>query len=486
MGKHWNRLTLAAAGLALLLGSCAPFAPRRRPEPAGVLPDAFSRSCAGPERPDRWWSAFSAPELTALVDRALADNLDLKQAWARLVQARELAVQAGAALLPTLDGTAGWTWARRKTEATRGDGHVKTQTRSYSLGLAASYEVDLWARIRSQRQAARLNAVASRDDLEAAAMTLAAQVTEAWLQIAEQRADKALLEEQLKNNKTYLELMDLRFRMGQATALDIDEQQQAVARVEAQIPLTEAQEEVLRQQLAVLLGELPNTDLALNADAMPELPPLPPAGMPAEVLAQRPDVRAALVRLESSDYRVAAAKADRLPSIQLTGSTAYNAAKSGDVFDMWYQTLGASLVAPLFDGRRRASEVRRTKAVVEERVAAYRETVLNAIQEVEEALVREQKQHQHIAALEKQLKFARMALDGARERYTKGQTDYLRVLAALTAAQGLERDLIRTRRELLVFRVNLYRALGGQWTRELAPMAGASKAEDATTTEGPS
>lgn len=471
MGKHWNRLTLAAAGLALLLGSCAPFAPRRRPEPAGVLPDAFSRSCAGPERPDRWWSAFSAPELTALVDRALADNLDLKQAWARLVQARELAVQAGAALLPTLDGTAGWTWARRKTEATRGDGHVKTQTRSYSLGLAASYEVDLWGRIRSGRNAAALDVAASRGDLEVAAITLAAQVTELWLQIAEKRADKALLLQQLKSNKTYLELMEMRFRMAQATALDVDEQQQAVARVEAQIPLSEAGERVNQQQLAVLLGELPNADLALTTTDLPELPPLPKTGLPADLLIQRPDVRAALAELEAADHRVAAAKADRLPSLQLTGSTAYSAAKSGDVFDMWYQTLGASLVAPLFDGRRRASEVRRTKAVVEERVAAYRETVLNAIQEVEEALVREQKQHQHIAALEKQLKFASMALTDARERYTKGQVDYLRVLTALTSVQTLERTLISTRRSLLVYRVNLYRALGGQWPNDLAPMA---------------
>ena len=457
------------------------------------MPEEFTETEAQAPRPDRWWTAFASPELIVLVDTALGDNLNLVQAWARLAQARALAVQAGAGLYPRLDGNTDFTWTRSEFTQVQGatavripEGQsIQIQNRQYSLGLAASYEIDLWGRVRSQRTAARLNVTASRSDLEAAAISLAAAVTDRWLQILQQRADLGLLREQLKSNQTYLELMELRFRMSQATALDLDEQQQAVARVEAQIPLVEAQEQVSMHQLAVLLGRTPTAAMTVTANALPDLPPLPETGVPANLLMKRPDVRAAWDRLQAADYRVAAARADRLPALRLTGSAAYQGPRE-DLFDNWTQNLAASLVLPIIDGGRRTAEVDRTRAVVQERLPAYRQTVLTAIQEVEEALVRERKQHEHIAALKKQLKFARLALEEARERYTKGQSTYLRVLTALTATQNLDRDLIRTRRDLLGFRVNLYRALGGDWPRHLTPLPDAPKTEATSPAEEPS
>lgn len=488
-------IRIGAIGLAVAVASCAPFKPALRVQPQDQVPQAFCAGEAEAPKPDRWWVAFGSPELTALVDKALAGNLSIEQAWARLAQARALAAQSGADLLPHLDANSGFIWTRRKSETgqTGQTGQTRTgvsqqlrsQTRQYSLGLAASYEVDLWGRVRSQRDAARYDVAASRADLEAAAISLAAAVTDRWLRILQQRADLALLHAQLESNKTSLELMELRFRMGQATALDLDEQQQAVARVEAQVPLVEAQQQVLVQQLAVLLGRALDSGVTVTTSALPEVPHRPATGVPADLLIMRPDVRAAWERVCAADHRVAAARADRLPALRLTGSAAYQGPRR-DLFDNWIETLAANLALPIIDAGRRRAEVDRTHAVVQERLAVYKQTVLTAVQEVDEALVREGKQLQHVAGLAKQLKYARMALDEARERYTKGQDDYLRVLTALTSVQGLERDLIRTRRERLSFRVNLYRALGGDWVAELAPAGAAQQGDAHKTRKDPS
>ena len=310
-------------------------------------------------------------------------------------------------------------------------------------------------------------------------MTLSAQVTELWLGIMASRAGKTLLEAQLKNNKTYLELLEMRFRASLASALDLDEQQQIVAQVEAQIPLVEAEELALQQQLAVLLGKPPAASLEIHASALPEVPPLPETGLPADVLLKRPDVRAGLAQLQAADYHVAVARADRLPAISLSGGTGYQTGKHDDLFRDWYQTLAASLVLPIIDGGRRRAEVDRTRAVVEERLAQYRESVLEAMREVEEALVRGHKHREYIAGQEKELHYARQAVKEAQARYAKGQSDYLRVIASLTNQQRLERALILSRREMLGFRVDLYRALGGTWMSELQSMT------DVETTQQP-
>jgi NodT family efflux transporter outer membrane factor (OMF) lipoprotein len=330
--------------------------------------------------------------------------------------------------------------------------------------------VDLWGRIWSQYQSAQFDVEASRDDLEAAAMTLTAQVTEIWLRILEQQELERLLAEQLETNRTYLELVELRFRKGQVSALDVFQQRQAVSDIKRLIPLAQAAEAVLRQELAVLLGKPPTEPMPVGDAPLPlDVPPLPPTGIPADLLVQRPDIRAAMARLQSADYGVAAARADLLPAIRLTGGIGYNTNDIRYLFDNWFLNVAAGLAQPLFDGFRRPAEVSRTLAVVEERLAAYRLTVLFAIQEVEEALVQETRQREYLAALAEGLEDARNALREASERYRKGLNDYLPVLAALERTQALARNVVIARRELLVFRVNLYRALGGTWMDELQP-----------------
>jgi NodT family efflux transporter outer membrane factor (OMF) lipoprotein len=280
---------------------------------------------------------------------------------------------------------------------------------------------------------------------------------------------KRLLEHQLQVNRTYLELIELRFRMSMVSALDVYQQKQIVEDIRAEIPLVEAEEQVLRHELALLLGKSPQTELNIVRVGLPEPVEIPATGLPADLLSSRPDLRRAGMRLQAAEWQVAAARANRLPAISLTAGAQYGRGDMDVLFDNWLLSLAGNLTAPIFDGNRRAAEVDRRQAIVDENLSAYRQAVLTAIKEVENALVNESKQREHIRGLQRVEVAARKALEEAGVRYRNGLTDYLPVLTQLLAVQRLERDLIRQRANLFNARVSLYRALGGTWTDSLTP-----------------
>ncbi|MGD2150090.1 MAG: efflux transporter outer membrane subunit [Desulfobacterales bacterium] len=464
MKKHVTELICLAIVL-VVIASCSPFKPQARQSPAGELPRTFSLYTAESEPLSRWWEVFNDPDLNALITQALSDNLTIKEAWSRVNQARALAVKAGAELYPDLTGTGRASFTRERT----GNGSRRTDSnQDYFLGIISSYELDLWGRIRSGRESALLEATAAREDLNTVAMTLAAEVANRWINIISQRMQKRLLERQLQINLTYLELIELRFRKAMVSALDVYQQKQIVDDVRAEIPLVEAREQLLRHELALLLGKPPKTTLNISREDLPEPAGIPATGLPADLLSARPDLRAAGMRLWAADWQVAAARADRLPSISLTGQARYGDGDLDVLFDNWLLNLAGNLTAPIFDGRQRAAEVDRSLAVVDENLSAYRQTVLTAIKEVEDALVSEAKQREHIKGLEKVLDTARKALKQAGNRYRNGLTDYLPVLTQLLKVQGLERDLIQQQTNLVGARISLYRALGGTWMGSLS------------------
>ena len=202
----------------------------------------------------------------------------------------------------------------------------------------------------------------------------------------------------------------------------------------------------------------------MATDVLPEVPELPAVGLPAELLEQRPDIRASWRQVDAAGWGVAVAKADRLPAIRLTADGGYGAEELSDLFDNWAANLFAGLTAPLLDGGRRRAEVRRTQAVWEERVGKYREVVVNALREVEDGLVRSQGVEERIEILRGELRVAGETKVEAVRRYKKGVTDYLPVLQSLLSEQKLERNMLGVERDLRKERVALYRALGGDWT----------------------
>lgn len=431
-----------------------------------LLPETFSLYNEEPLSQKRWWNSFESVELNNLIEKALSGNFTLKEAIARLVQAEALAVQAGASKLPGLSLTAGASQGKQKSSLS---------TDAYSVGLASSYEIDLWGRIDSQVRKAGLTVLASREDFHAAAITLSGEVTELWIKIISQRKERELLDKQLTTTLTMLELVELRFSNSMATLLDVYQQREAVAGTRAAIPLAEASEGTLLNKMALFMGKASQADINISNIELPSIESLPATGIPSDLLEMRPDIRAAGLRLHASKEQVKVARASRLPSISLSANAGYNGGSFSKIFDNWLVNLAANLTAPLFDGERLKAEVDRTKAVSEERLAAYSHTVLTAIKEVEDALIREEKEHQHLEALERQYEITVKALNEARKRYMNGLNDYLPVLTELTALQNVERALIRSRRDLVLYRIALHRALGGTWMKELEQTANSKK-----------
>jgi len=451
----------------LVIPACAPFAPAPRSGlEETLLPDSFSIQDSIYDPRQRWWETIGDEQLNNFVDEALSDNQTLLSYWARFERAQAQAKKAGADLKPSLAGGADASYTKVQTG---NDGSIENE--SYAVGLIAGYEVDLWGRIRATHESALLEAEASREDLNAAAMTVAAEVADRWIAILSQRLQGQLLEQQLATNKTYLDLVELRFRKSLASALDVFQQRQLVERVRAQLPLIEMQERMLENQLAVLLGRMPNQAPRISRQELPVIAAVPAAGLPVQLLQNRPDIAAALRRMEASDQDLASARADRLPALRLTGSAAYDNDELAALFDNWIVNLAASLTAPIFDGSRRKSEVEINLAAVQQQLAEYRQIVLSAVREVEDALISETKIREHIAALENQLQAGQNALSEAGTRYVNGLNDYLPVLTQLLSVQNLENDLIQRHEDLLVARISLYRAIGGSWVDDLTPPA---------------
>jgi len=465
-----RRSILCLVLLPLLGSGCTVHpVPNRSGSPVPI-PAAFSASGAA-EGSGLWWKEFRDPKLDKLVEQALADNLGLRGAWARLRQANALARQAGSALYPEVGVEAGVSRARTEVAG------ATARANLFSVGVAASYEVDLWGRVRSVTSAAELDAEASRDDLETAAISVAATVGDVWYSLVEQRQRLDVLKEQIKAGKTLLGLVEHRFAQGQASALDVYQQRTQLANTRGLVPPVEARLAVLEHELAVLLGRVPTDLVAPERGRLPELPPLPDAGLPVTLLHRRPDVRAAAVRLAAADHRVAAAVADRLPAVRLTGGAGYasNSFHKLSVRPAW--NMGSSLLMPIFDAGRRVAEVSRTKARVDEALAAYANSVLQAVREVEDALIQESKQREFLVSIQLQIKLADATLRQAKLRYANGLSDYLPVLTAVQALQRLQRVEVTARRRMISFRIQLYRALGGSWPQELAPAGAAGGAE---------
>jgi outer membrane protein, multidrug efflux system len=463
--------------LAVTLAACATTI--EPDKPTLDLPERFSATGAG-ELPAHWWTSLGDPDLDRLVDRALAGNLSLRTAWDRLDQALAVARRAGAAEKPTLTGEASLSRSvsRSKIEGPTGSTYERSYRTSLGLGLVAAYEVDLWGGIRSARDATVLDARASEEDLRAAALTLSARVAETWVRIVIQTGQLALLEQQVATNEKVLEVVTLRFRSGRVGAEDVLRQRLLVESRRGEIIRATETAEVLEHELAVLLGLVPTAGRFTRRADLAPLPPLPSTGLPAEVVARRPDVRAAWLRVRAADRRSAAAVADRYPALRLTGRIETTGVDIDDLFRNWLASLAGGLTAPLLDGGRRAAEADRTRAVTAERLHAYGQTVLDAIEEVETALVEERRQRESIASLERQLELSEDVLGRIHDAYRRGGHDYLRVLDALASSQALQRTLLSARGQLVLDRIALCRALAGapEITRpERAPDASAGE-----------
>lgn len=433
----------------LLLAACA--SPPPASETPLTLPDSFSDGGQSPLS-DRWWQLFDDQALDQLVIRALDENLSLQAAYQRLLQARALADRQQSSWYPSVDARAG---------ADRREPSDSDATTTFSAGLSASYEVDLWGRVQSLVEAEQLRASATMANYQAAAISLSGEIASTWFQLLEQRAQYDLAQRQLHTNQNVLTVIEARFGTGQSGSADVLRQRQQVSASSERVTNIDAEIGVLEHQLAVLLGQPPLRGQLPSAAALPKLPPLPATGVPVELVQRRPDLRQAWQLVQAADRDLAAAISSRFPRFSISASVNSQAEDSSDLFDSWITNLAGNLLVPLVDGGERRADVRRSQAVREQRLREYSQAVLIAIREVEDALIREQQQRQRLNSLTERSQLADATYRQLRQRYLSGAVSYIEVLDALQQQQNLQRTMLTTRQQLLSTRVTLYRALAG-------------------------
>ena len=452
-----NVLQQALAGMLTLffLTSCAA---TTSITPAGspiTFPASFSET-GDQQLQQLWWQELGDQNLQAAIEKSLAQNQSLKGAVERLTQAEALARKAGAELSPSLDAEGSY-----KKSRSRNDGSTSTST-SMLLGIAASYEIDLWGRLRASEDAVLLDARVSAEDLQAASLSIAAQVANVWYLLAASYKQQKLLEQQQELNRVGLELVQMRFNAGQIGIADLLQQKQLIESKNGELAEQSATTRLLENQLSILQGVAPGMLELQSKPELIELPPLPATGIPADLLINRPDIRSSYLALQAADKRVAAAVADRYPRLSLSAELNTSGPQVRDLFDNWLASLAANIVAPLFDGGSRQAEVERTKASAREKLYSYGDSLLTAMSEVEDALVQEKEQLLLIDSLEIQLDLATKTVRSLRDRYKQGTADYQRILDAVLSQQSLQRSLVTSRQQLIGYRIDLYRALGGK------------------------
>ncbi|WP_051564265.1 efflux transporter outer membrane subunit [Desulfovermiculus halophilus] len=442
-------------GFLAALSACTVFAPPERSVQPVELPADFAWDTNGTAPIDHWWRKFDSRELNSLVHAALEDNFNIRSSWAKLRQAKAVAAKSRAGLFPALDTSLEGSRSRSYR-----DYEMLSDTKSASLDLAASYEVDLWGRIRAGYTADRLSARAAYEDLRTTAISLTGEVVKAWVELLAARRQIQVVQDQIDVNERLLRIQVSRFEKGMASALDLTQQKELVAGSRSALPPLRARQRAALNQLALLLGRADSGSLSIRGQSLPPPIPQPEAGVPADLLMARPDVRAAFYRLRSADWAVSVARIDRLPVLSISARTALSSDSFSLAWGDWLTRLGSSLTAPVFDAGSRQAEVERSRAVSDERLAEYAGTVLEAVKEVQDALANIAGYKEQIARVEDELRAAEQAREQARIRYINGQNDYLNFVTQQRSVHELQRSLVSARADLLASQIALYRALG--------------------------
>lgn len=459
--QHWM-LTLALSTASLLSLHLAGCAGEPRQVPSESVPEGPTVAPVDRSQVEAWCQAYLPPELQSATRQALENNRELATARANLREAEASARAAGAARWPTLSLESS---ASRSRQPFVGDlpetfpGDLESERTRYRAGAAAQYEIDLWGRLNSEAQAAALEAEATAEDLAAARVSIASELAERWFEMLAQNRLAALLEEELGASEKMLKLTKLRFGQGQTQGLDVVQQRQQTESIAGQLAQARAQTHALSRELATLLGETQEAAPDAGGD-LPEPPPLPLEGIPANLLGLRPDLSAAARRMAAADARYAAAVAERLPAVQLSAEVFSQAANVSNLFGSIFWNLMGSVSLVMLDGGRLEARAEAADARAEAALEQFAQSYLTALTEVGTGLILERGQRAQLESLEEQTDAGLRALELARAGYRRGTVDYLRVLSAQQSLLQARQSLIQGRRQLLSYRLQTCRALG--------------------------
>ncbi|WP_353230518.1 efflux transporter outer membrane subunit [Novosphingobium sp.] len=459
---------LATGPGLLALSGCAAGPDYRAPQPAALgVPPAWSVVSDPSARSDpagnaRWWDRFGDAELSRLELAGLAANLDIAQALSRLRQSRELLVQARSAAVPTVSASGGYT----HTQSIVAPAGANASGDSLTLGVDAAYQVDLFGGRSRAIEAARADRDASRFGYGAVALTVQSGIAQGYLQVRLQQTNLANAQAAQTNQADNLQIAGWRRQAGLIGDLDVELARSQLAQTTAAIPQIDSSLNQAITGLGVLLGREPG---ALRAE-LAVLQPIPtgPAslalGIPVDVLRQRPDVRAAERTLGAATARIGVAQAALYPALSLGGTIGTGPGTFPNPFAVITGQAFASLAQTIFDGGRLRSVVRAQRAATEGAFASYKQTVLTALEDTENAVVALRSANLRQTQFDLAQQSATNSAVLARQQYRSGLIDYASLLITENLLISARNGVAQARHDRAAALVQLFAALGGGWT----------------------
>jgi outer membrane protein, multidrug efflux system len=414
-----------------------------------------------------WWEIFNDPVLNDLETQATTENQNLKAAVARVIQARAIARITRADFFPTVtfDPSAVRSRQSGNRPVQPGSTPAKAYTANqFSVPLDLSYELDIWGKVRREFEAANADAQASVAAYETILLTLKSDVAQTYFNLRYIDADLAILRGNIEVYKKSLDLVRVRYKGGVVSGLDVSQAETLLASTQAQYISEGRQRADLEHALAVLLGK-PASEFSIDENPLNLTPPVIPPGLPSDLLERRPDIAEAERQMAASNALIGVAKAAFFPSISLTGSAGQLSVSLGSLLSgqsfTWF--FGPTVSLPVFEGGRLSADLKRARAAYDESVANYRQQVLVAFQEVEDALAGLRILDDQAAAQATAVQAAQKTLQISTFRYKQGLALYLEVLGAQRAVLENEQIAAQIRGLQLVTSVQLVKALGGGW-----------------------
>ncbi|OON40919.1 RND transporter [Izhakiella australiensis] len=489
-----HRLSFSPVALMVLsvltLSACAVGPDYNAPKPVtashfnAMDADAGSKPQASAINP-QWWKTFQDPQLDSLITRAIAGNLSLQQAVMRIASSRQQINQARGAWFPSVTGNGQVTRQQLGVKGQLESNGVydqidqsAPQSRStldsltkpvtlYQGNFDASWELDLWGKVRRQVEVAKAQQQQNIENRNDALVSLEAEVARTYLQLRGAQAVTQTIETQIQVAQQTLELTQSQQRNGLSPMTDVENARAQLGSLRAQLPQYQSQTRQAMNGLAVLLGKMPgalDSELA-TTKALPPLPALVPVGVPSTLARRRPDVRVAEAQLHAATANIGVSVAQMFPSLSLTGEFGMRNTDAS-YLDNWsshFYSFGPSLSIPIFQGGRLVSSVKLARADQASAALGYRQTVLTALQDVENALVSYRADQQRVDSLNETVEAQQNAFNLARDSYGKGLSSFIEVLDAQRQLAQTRQQLVSARMQSSVDLVALYKALGGGW-----------------------
>src|SRR3990167_10177764 len=470
---HWPQLTLCAS-LVMSLSACTVGPDFQKPQPQKITEwskpsKAAASEAVSTDMNERWWDVFNDPKLSALTQRALTDNLDLKIASSRLQQSRAARQVITADRYPNTAATGSYGRKRNSGEGLN-DPSGNNGDSAFNLwdaGFSASCELDFWGRVRRETEAADATLEVAENDRRGVLLSVLAETAQDYIQLRGVQSTRAVTEQNLEVARHSLKLSQLRLADGVATDLDVAEAAAQVAAIESRLPALEQRQSQLINALSLLMGEPPQALHAqLSKDApVPQTQRQVAIGLPSELAERRTGIRQAEARLHAATASIGVAKGDFYPRITLSGSIGSQAMQLSD-FGSWGSRsfgIGPQFSLPLFDGGRLRGVLNLREAPQQEAAIAYQQTVLRAWHEIDDQLSAYNPSQLRRDSLAEAVRQNRIALRTAQQQYVEGVVDFVNVLTVQGALLATQEQFVESATGVSLAMVGLYKALGGGW-----------------------